>query len=89
MRIEPTAIQTISTPRERPSASTPASKPGPPAAVVSLGESASAAAAAPANLGITTRIANIREALDAGSYVVDLDKLSERILDDDSARSTS
>jgi|GEM_PF-3080813 len=87
MRIETISGLAITTPRERPAA-TAAPKPRDPAAVVSLGESATAAAAAPADPGVTTRIARIRELLDGGNYVVDLDKLSERILDDDAARST-
>jgi anti-sigma28 factor (negative regulator of flagellin synthesis) len=87
MRIDPTAILAIDPKRERPAA-TPAaaSRPRDPAAVVSLGESAAAAQAQPANPGVTAKISRIRELLAGGDYVVDLDKLSERILDDDVAR---
>jgi len=82
MRIDPTAIVTITDLRERkaPATDRPASS---PSTVVSLGEAAGAARTSAPEGGITTRIASIRSALHAGTYVVDLDKLSERILDDD------
>ncbi len=86
MRIDPTTLVSITNPRER--GETPAPKPATsPSAVVSLGEAASAAGAAGgASSAVTARIAAIRDELAAGTYVVDLDKLSERILDDDLAR---
>lgn len=87
MRIDPTTILTVTSPRERtPAAAAPA--PRDPAAVVALGEAAAATqATSPTDPGVTTRIAKIRELLAGGDYVVDLDQLSERILDDDLARS--
>lgn len=86
MRIDPTAIHAIDAKRDRPTAAGTTTRPRDPAAVVSLGEGAAAAAAQPASAGVTAKLARIRELLAGGDYVVDLDQLSERILDDDIAR---
>jgi anti-sigma28 factor (negative regulator of flagellin synthesis) len=88
MRIDPATLVSITEPRER--AATPAGRPqGSPASVVSLGEAASAAGTSSADPAVTARIARIRDELATGSYVVDLDKLSEAILDDDLERTPS
>ncbi len=87
MRIDPTILVSISDLRERTHA--PAGHPTspPPAAVVALGEAASSVPSTRVGeAAITAKIAQIREELAAGSYVVDLDQLSERILDDDVER---
>lgn len=89
MRIDPTTIAAITPPRERPMATAAAPKAHDPAAVVSLGQGATALQASSTDPGITTRIARIRELLADGDYVVDLDQLAGRILDDDEARSAS
>ena len=52
--------------------------------MVSLG--AAATRAAGTDPSVTTRIGRIRELLASGDYQVDMDKLAERILDDDVAR---
>lgn len=82
MRIDPTALTAIHDSRPRTVA------PGARAAddqasVVSLG---AAARATGINPTVTGRIERIRELLASGDYQVDLDKLAERILDDDVAR---
>ncbi len=85
MRIDPTTIVSINDTRPRPG--NPGRPDGSPSSVVSLGEAAAAAQVhGDVDPSITTRIARIREELAAGTYVVDLEKLSERILDDDLAR---
>ena len=82
MRIEPTALATITDIRDRKPAV--AARPtGSPSSVVSLGEAAETAQASSADPAVTARIASIRAELEAGTYVVDLEKLSQRILDDD------
>ncbi len=88
MRIDPTTLTALSEPRERQAA--PSARPGSPSSVVSLGAAASAAqeaaGAETADPSVTTRIARIRAELDGGTYVVDLERLSERILEDDLLR---
>lgn len=85
MRIDPTTLVSITEPRERPAA--PAGRPqSSPSSVVALGEAASATRASGEDPAVTARISRIREELASGSYVVDLDKLSEAILDDDLER---
>lgn len=87
MRIAPTAVLGLTGLREQPAAK-PAPSERDPAAVVALGEAATAAAqTSSTDPAVTARIATIRELLETGEYVVDLDVLSERILDDDLARS--
>jgi anti-sigma28 factor (negative regulator of flagellin synthesis) len=86
MRIEPTAILTITdVVRDRKTA-TPSRPSGSPSSVVSLGEAAETAQAQSADPAVTTKIASIRAELEAGTYVVDLDKLSQRIFIDDLER---
>lgn len=82
MRIDPTALTAIHDPRTR-EAGAGARPADDQASVVSLGAAARAAGADPT---VTSRIARIRELLAGGDYQVDLDKLAERILDDDIAR---
>ena len=85
MRIDPTALTAIHDPRTRETA--PGARPaGDQAAVVSLGAAASASKTGGLDPAITARIGRIKELLASGDYHVDLDKLSERILDDDVAR---
>jgi anti-sigma28 factor (negative regulator of flagellin synthesis) len=88
MRIDPTALVSINDLRER--AGAPAARPADsPSSVVALGEAAAGAQSSAATGDITARIAKIRDDLAAGAYVVDLDKLSERILDDDLERGSA
>lgn len=83
MRIDPTALTAIHDPRAREAA--PSARPADDqASVVSLG--AAATRAAGTDPSVTTRIGRIRELLASGDYQVDMDKLAERILDDDVAR---
>ena len=83
MRLDPTALTAITDHRTRePSA---AKRPADDeASVVSIGVAATKATGA--DPSISTRIGRIRELLASGEYHVDLDKLAERILDDDIAR---
>lgn len=87
MRIDPTIITPITDAPRRPTAP-PARGAGQDAAVVSLGADASAAAASSSGVSpeISARVSRVRELLANGEYVVDLDKLASRILDDDLAR---
>jgi anti-sigma28 factor (negative regulator of flagellin synthesis) len=85
MRIDPTALTAIHEPRTR-EASTGPRPADDQASVVSLGAAASASRSGGLDPAITARIGKIRELLAGGNYHVDLDKLSERILDDDEAR---
>ena len=83
MRIDPTALTAIDDHRTREPAS--AKRPADDqASVVSIGVAATRASGA--DPSISTRIGRIRELLANGDYHVDLDKLAERILDDDVAR---
>jgi anti-sigma28 factor (negative regulator of flagellin synthesis) len=85
MRIDPTTLVSITEPRER--TATPSGRQhGSPSAVVALGEAATAARTSGEDPTVTARIARIREELADGSYVVDLDKLSANILDDELER---
>ncbi len=86
MRIDPTALTAIHDPRTReaPAGPRPADD---QASVVSLGAAASASKSSGLDPAIAARIGRIKELLAKGDYHVDLDKLSERILDDDLARS--
>lgn len=68
-------------PRETQAPATTGTK----ASVVQL-SSAATAAARPAAHGITARLEKIKALVDAGQYPVDLDKLAERIVDDDLLR---
>jgi anti-sigma28 factor (negative regulator of flagellin synthesis) len=86
MRIDPTALTAIHDPRT-PRETSPGARPADDeASVVTLGAAASASRARSADPSISTRIGRIRELLANGDYQVDLDKLAERILDDDVAR---
>lgn len=85
MRIEPTTIRTITDIRDRKAAPTPRTAPS-PSSVVSLGEAAGTTQASAADPAITARIESIRAELEAGTYVVDLDKLSQQIFIDDLER---
>lgn len=58
------------------------------AAVVELSSAASAVAAEPPANELNARLDRIKALVDAGNYPVDLDKLAERIVDDDILRST-
>ena len=83
MRIDPTALTAIHDPRTR-EATTGGRPADDQASVVSIG--AAATRAAGNDPSVSTRINRIRELLASGDYQVDLDKLAERILDDDIAR---
>ena len=85
MRIEPTTILTITDVRDRKPAPIARREPS-PSAVVSLGEAAGTSQASAPDPAITARIDSIRAELEAGTYVVDLDKLSQRIFLDDLER---
>jgi anti-sigma28 factor (negative regulator of flagellin synthesis) len=88
MRIDPKVITTpvATETRETPTRARPRSNTGGRASVVTL-TAAGAALTEPARPSITTRLATIKAMVDAGDYPVDLDKLAERIIDDDMLRS--
>lgn len=86
MRIDPTALTAIHEPRPREASAGP--RPADDqASVVSLGAAASASKNGGLDPAIAARIGRIKQLLASGDYHVDLGKLSERILDDDIARS--
>ncbi len=85
MRIEPTTILTISESHERKPAQAPRASAS-ASTVVSLGDAAETAQTAATDPTVTARLDVIRTELEAGTYVVDLDKLSQRILIDDLER---
>ncbi len=84
MRIDPTVITPITDAQARPTAGR-TKRNTQPASVVSLGTDAETAASA-VGPEISARVSRVRELLAKGEYVVDLDKLASRILDDDLAR---
>lgn len=84
MRIDPTALTAIHDHRTREPAGAKRSADDDQASVVSIGVAATKASGT--DPSISTRIGRIRELLASGDYHVDLDKLAERILDDDVAR---
>ena len=86
MRIDPTALPPVLESPTRESESTPARAPASPPAVVSIGDAASAAGTGRIPAAVDARIARVRELLASGKLEVDLDRLAERILDDDLAR---
>ena len=90
MRIDPKVITTpvATETRETPARARPRSNTGGRASVVKL-TAAGAAMTEPASPSITKRLETIKAMVDAGEYPVDLDKLAERIVDDDMLRSAT
>lgn len=88
MRIDPkvTTQAVTSESKDTPTRARPRSSTGAQAAVVKL-TAAGAAIAETKSHDITTRLETIKAMIDAGDYPVDLDKLAERIVDDEVVRS--
>lgn len=89
MRIDPKVTTPPVTSETRETPARPTAKPaGSEASVVQL-SAAGAAAAEPKKHDITTRLQTIKAMIDAGDYPVDLDRLAERIVDDEFLREAS
>ncbi|MBP6632674.1 MAG: flagellar biosynthesis anti-sigma factor FlgM [Kofleriaceae bacterium] len=84
MRIDPSKLAPITEPKPRDPRAAERDR-STPSSVVELTASSDGGSAIES--GIAERIARVRELISTGQYAVDLDKLAERIVDDDLTRS--